>query len=104
MNIPPCYNYPMIKEYLTYLKDNPKGYWFKAKLYGWGWVPVKWQGWLVIAVATAIALLGIRIGDADDSPGAGALGIILGISFLLYFCYTKGEKPRWQWGPPKDKK
>ena len=30
----------MIKEYIAYLKDNPQGYWFKARLYGWGWVPV----------------------------------------------------------------
>lgn len=37
----------MLKEYLEYLKDNPKHLWFKRKLYGWGWVPVRWQGWLV---------------------------------------------------------
>ena len=30
----------MLKQYIAYLKDNPQGYWFKAKLYGWGWVPV----------------------------------------------------------------
>ena len=29
----------MIKEYIAYLKDNPQGYWFKARLYGWGWAP-----------------------------------------------------------------
>lgn len=44
----------MIKEYIAYLKDNPQGYWFKAKLYGWGWAPVKWQGLLVIAISIAI--------------------------------------------------
>jgi hypothetical protein len=30
----------MIEEYKKYLKDNPEVYWFKAKLYGWGWFPV----------------------------------------------------------------
>jgi len=40
----------MIKEYIAYLKDNPQGYWFKAKLYGWGWDPAIWQGWLVLLV------------------------------------------------------
>jgi len=37
----------MLKKYIAYLKDNPKRYWFKAKMYGWGWTPVKWQDWLV---------------------------------------------------------
>ncbi len=27
----------MIKKYLNYIKDNPEHYWFKAKIYGWGW-------------------------------------------------------------------
>src|SRR3989344_3809139 len=35
--------------YTEYLRVNPKGYWFKRKLYGWGWVPVRWQGWLFLA-------------------------------------------------------
>lgn len=94
----------MLKKYLTYLKDNPKGYWFKAKLYGWGWVPVKWQGWLVIVVAIAIVLLGVRIADADDAPGVALLGVLFATAIIFYFGYSKGEKPRWQWGPPKDKK
>ena len=25
---------PMFKKYINYIEDNPKGYWFKAKLYG----------------------------------------------------------------------
>jgi len=26
----------MFKKSIDYLKDNPRGYWFKAKLRGWG--------------------------------------------------------------------
>ena len=33
----------MLRQYIQYLKDNPQGYWFRRKLFGWGWVPVKWQ-------------------------------------------------------------
>ncbi|MEX1997345.1 MAG: hypothetical protein WEA04_01570 [Candidatus Andersenbacteria bacterium] len=91
----------MIREYIQYLKDNPEGYWFKAKLFGWGWVPVKWQGWLVVAIGIAIGSAGIYIGDIDDAPGAALMGIFLAITLIFIFGYWKGEKPRWQWGVPK---
>lgn len=94
----------MIKEYITYLKNNPQDYWFKAKLYGWGWVPVKWQGWVVVVIGVAIAVTGVYIGDADDAPGAAFFGFLLMLALIFTFVYWKGEKPRWQWGPPKDKK
>ncbi|MFH0988032.1 MAG: hypothetical protein V1763_01535 [Parcubacteria group bacterium] len=94
----------MPQEYLSYLKNNPHHYWFKARCYGWGWVPVRWQGWLVVAIGIAILVAGIYVGDTDDAPGAAALGGLLMIALLLIFGFWKGEKPRWQWGPPKDKK
>jgi len=52
----------MIKEYIKYLKDNPEGYWFKAKLYGFGWAPAAWQGWLVLFVyIVAITLFSLTV-------------------------------------------
>ncbi|MFH0804067.1 MAG: hypothetical protein V1896_00500 [Candidatus Zambryskibacteria bacterium] len=94
----------MIKKYIEYLKDNPEGYWFKRKIYGWGWVPVKWQGWAVIVVGVAFVFLGIFIGEIDDAPGAALLGVLLMLALIFTFGFWKGEKPRWQWGPPKDDK
>lgn len=99
----------MIKEYINYIKDNPQGYWFKAKLYGWGWTPVKWQGWLVILVYIALILTLVltREETIPGNPDSGnnfltfALPIILLTILLIFICYKKGEKPRWQWGPPK---
>ena len=46
------YNVSMniFKKYSEYLRDNPEGYWFKRKLYGWGWTPARWQGWVVLVV------------------------------------------------------
>ncbi len=99
----------MIKEYINYLKDNPQGYWFKAKLYGWGWTPARWQGWLVILAYIAI-ILTLVLNIEEDIPGnpdSGSnflvfgLPIILLTALLIFICYKKGEKPRWQWGPPK---
>lgn len=94
----------VIKKYIEYLKDNPEGYWFKRKVYGWGWTPVKWQGWLVIVVSIALVVAGICVGEADDAPGAALLGILLAVANVFFFGFWKGEKPRWQWGLPEDKK
>ena len=99
----------MIKEYINYIKDNPQGYWFKAKLYGWGLTPGKWQGWLVILVYIALILTLVltREETIPGNPDSGnnfltfALPIILLTILLIFICYKKGEKPRWQWGPPK---
>lgn len=99
----------MIQQYLNYIKDNPQGYWFKAKLYGWGWTPAKWQGWLVIFVYIALILtLVLNREDAiPGNPDSGSnflifgLPIILLTTLLIFICYKKGEKPRWQWGPYK---
>lgn len=95
----------MIKKYIEYLKDNPKGLWFKRKLYGWGWTPVKWQGWFVIALYVAILFLLLKpIKDstpASDVMYTFVLPVALLTLALLSVCYWKGEKPRWQWGNPK---
>ncbi len=99
----------MIKEYINYTKDNPKNYWFKAKLYGWGWTPVKWQGWFVVVVyiLLILSLVFVREEDTLGNPDSGsnfltfALPIILFTALLLLICYKKGEKPRWQWGLKK---
>ncbi len=99
----------MIKEHIDYIKDNPQGYWFKAKLYGWGWTPATWQGWcIILAYVALIFTLIISIEkDIPGNPDSGsnfltlALPIIILTTLLIFICYKKGEKPRWQWGPPK---
>jgi len=97
-----------MNKYIEYIKDNPNDYWFKKKLYGWGWVPVRWQGWAVIAIF--IALIIWFATDLDKSAEGIAdvawyLGkIAVSILVLIIVCYKTGEKPKWQWGLPKDKK
>lgn len=87
-----------IKRYIDYYEDNPQGYWFKRKLYGWGWVPVRWQGWLVVAIGIIIFVLGTYVGELDDAPGAALIGLLVMIAIFLFFGYWKGEKPCWKWG------
>lgn len=96
----------MIKEYIAYLKDNPEGYWFKRKLYGWGWAPATWQGWAVTFVYVAVSIFFVLTID-ETSPNSEVaftffLPFVLLTIMFLRICYKKGEKPKWQWGLPKD--
>jgi len=97
----------MIKEYLEYLKDNPQGYWFKRKLYGWGWTPAKWQGWMIILIYI-LAITGFTLTiNQNSSPNEIAFTFILPVvlltAMLIRICYKTGEKPGWQWGADKKK-
>lgn len=92
----------IIAVYVPYAKDNPKGVWFKRKLYGWGWTPVTWQGWLVTALYIALlAAFGLTI-DQDSPPREIAFTFVLPAALLtatfLRIAYAYGEKPKWQWG------
>ncbi len=92
-----------IQNYLLYLKDNPKGYWFKHKLYGWGWVPVTWQGWSITGIFIAYILyLGLQLEQLGESYLQGFfIRLLLAVLLLVWICYRTGEKPRWSWGLSK---
>jgi len=95
----------MFKKYTEYLKDNPQGYWFKNKIYGWGWTPAKWQGWATILIFVVLLVLNfLRIDFTSHSTSDTVRPFIIQaavlILVLIFVCYKKGEKPRWQWGIP----
>lgn len=73
-----------------------KKLWFKRKLYGWGWTPCSWEGWAVTLIWIAFFVLAIK--NFDHEGFKNITFIILSIFVLIYICYKKGEKPRWQWG------
>lgn len=91
----------MISEYLNYLKDNPKGYWFKRKLYGWGWTPAKWQGWLVTLLFILYIVIAATVFVPKDTPLAFVLSFLIGLIVFLYIAYKTGESPKWMWGIEK---
>lgn len=97
----------MFNKYKEYLMDNPEGFWFKRKLYGWGWTPVKWQGWAVLVAYLVLLLSAVRyfVGQSMYSSKDIPLGLLVIIivltAILIFICYKKGESPRWQWGGPK---
>lgn len=98
----------ILKDYIEYFKDNPHHYWFKAKVYGWGWTPATWEGWTVVLIfLIAIIANGYRIDSASHSVSDTLLNFIpqtvILVFLLIVICYIKGEPPHWQWGLPKKK-
>lgn len=73
-----------------------KKIWFKRKLYGWGWTPCTWQGWLVLLVW--IVLFVSLAYTMDHEWIKNLTFVFIMTAILLFICYKKGEKPRWQWG------
>lgn len=96
----------MIKEYIEYIKDNPQKLWFKRKLYGWGWTPATWQGWLITFLYVVLLFLFALTIDENSSSReiifTFFLPLVILTSTLIRIAYKKGEKPRWQWGRNND--
>ena len=95
-----------ISNYIKYLKDNPERLWFKRKLYGWGWTPARWQGWVLILVFIAFLIWnGFSLGPEESVSTEQItwffVRIIVAVTLLIIICYKTGEKPKWQWGLPK---
>jgi len=77
-----------------------KKIWFRRKLYGWGWYPSTLEGWLVILVWAIVFISLMSRIDHEGLKNIFFVFIITGL--LIYVCYKKGEKPRWQWGKRKE--
>jgi hypothetical protein len=82
--------------------------WFKRKRYGLGWVPVTWQGWMVIIVEVLFLLLlsEVLLKDVPKNTYQSEVGMFLAAVFLsvvafIYISYKKGPKPKWRWGKKK---
>ncbi|MBO9713061.1 hypothetical protein [Sphingomonas sp.] len=73
------------------------GYWFRPKLFGWGAVPVTWQGWASVAAMVALAW---PIGRLAEARGPQWLALL--VPLLLAFawlCWAKTDGEwRWRWG------
>lgn len=89
------------------MQTHPKRYWFKRRWYGWGWYPATWEAWVVLLVFLGLVFwLSLSVDD-NMKPTTNQLvwffvkEVVL-IGILIAICFKTGEKPRWQWGPPKD--
>lgn len=101
----------MFEKYFNYFKYNPNHYWFKRKIWGWGWVPVTLQGWLttLLYIALVLLLVSLREESIPGDPDSGSNFLVFGLPLIFltalffFIAYKKGEKPKWQWGLRKDK-
>lgn len=76
-----------------------KKLWFKAKRYGYGWIPITWEGWTVIVLYAT--LLGWIITGIEHTKGGVTYFVIkvFALTLVLIFVgYKKGERARWRWG------
>lgn len=90
-------------KYIKYYQDNPKNYWFKRKIFGWGWTPVKWQGWVfllawVLTLIKVFILVDANSHSVSDTLQGMLAPFILLVIILILVCYGTGEKPKWSWG------
>lgn len=72
--------------------------WFRAKLYGWGWCPTTWQGFLVVLISILIFVFFWTNIMQGKNVFINSLVIFFDFVVLLIICFKKGEKPRWRWG------
>lgn len=95
------------KEYIAYIKDNPKGYWFRARPYGWGWVPATREGWIIVGVFIGAMLANAWWLERQSlSEDEFILKLLLRtfalVVLLILISWRTGEKPRWMWHIPKE--
>lgn len=100
----------LFKEHVEYLKDNPEGYWFKRKLYGWGWTPATRAGWATTIFFLAFVIF-IALGIEDEVQTTEDLMkdiILLVLAFVVFITITikTGEplKFKWRWGKEHSEK
>ena len=85
-----------------------KQYWFKRKRYGWGWVPVTWQGWLLVLgeILFLLVISHLLLKDVPRNtyhPNLLIFNILLLVSVIITVAitYKKGPQPKWRWGKKK---
>lgn len=101
-------NMDYFQRYFTYLRNNPENYWFKRRLFGWGWVPAKREGWYVLVVyllifAWIVVPFTRLLNPSNSEVTWFLIKIVIWTALLIAVCYFKGEPPKWQWGLPTEK-
>jgi hypothetical protein len=85
-----------VQEIRDWYRARP-GYWFRPKLFGWGAVPVTWQGWAV-TLGLVVLALPVAMIAAERSMAYLLLEVPMVAGFIwLTWVKTDGEW-KWRWG------
>ncbi|MCA9349900.1 hypothetical protein KC853_02515, partial [Candidatus Saccharibacteria bacterium] len=82
--------------------------WFKRRRYGYGWIPVTREGWIVVVIFLVAVISGaFLIGDQPDNELTPAVvaylaTVAFGAIILIWISYKKGPRPKWRWGKNPD--
>jgi uncharacterized membrane protein len=81
--------------------------WFKAKRYGFGWIPCSWEGWLVLIAFVLFQVWNFLRIDSMSHSNSDTLRpfiiqLALSLVVLSFIMSWKGEKFGWRWGNKKD--
>lgn len=83
-------------------------YWFKRRRYGYGWVPVKPQGWASIILFLGFTMGSISLLDkvSKDMFVEFLIAVIifslLSVLTMIIVSIDKAPAPRWRWGRKPD--
>jgi hypothetical protein len=78
-------------------------YWFKPKRYGYGAVPVTWQGW-TLTLGTVFAMVAVSLCLRLTEPHYWALALLIAFNVMALVALTvvaRGKTEggfRWRWG------
>jgi hypothetical protein len=80
-------------------QDTPQ-YWFPVKRYGWGWgLPIRWQGWVALALYLGSIYAGVRYFPPRDSVAGFLVWLAIATIVFVAVVAWKGERPlAWRWG------
>jgi hypothetical protein len=86
---------------------NPQDYWFKRRRYGWGWTPVRREGWFLVAgFAAALIVPALLFGNRfEDNGWALVLWLIwVVVTAAGFIVLTTRHAPpgKWRWGTRPD--
>lgn len=86
------------------MDEKDEKYTMKRKRYGWGWIPVTWQGWVFIFAQVGIIVIAATLLPHKPAhPSTDQLlrffGIF-GLAFLnlIIFSLETSPRPKWRWG------
>lgn len=71
--------------------------WFAPKRYGFGAVPITWQGWALVCGYVAI-LVGARFVLRDTLAGYLSVAAMVTVVFIVVSARTTRGGWRWRWG------